>query len=37
MNRCSKLLRYVYEMPNAFIGRISQAELHKKLASRRAL
>ena len=32
MNRCSKLLRYVYEIPNAFIGRISQAE-PKKLAS----
>ena len=32
MNRCSKLLRDVYEMPNAFIWRISQAE-PKKLAS----
>ena len=32
MNRCSKLSRYVYEIPNTFIGRISQAE-HKKLAS----
>ena len=32
MNRCSKLSRYVYEIPNAFIGRISQAE-PKKLAS----
>ena len=32
MNSCSKLLRYVYEIPNAFIGRISQAE-PKKLAS----
>ena len=32
MNRCSKLLRYVYEIPNAFIRRISQAE-PKKLAS----
>ena len=32
MNRCSKLLRFVYEIPNAFIGRISQAE-PKKLAS----
>ena len=32
MNRCSKLLRYVYEIPNAFIGRISQAE-PKNLAS----
>ena len=32
MNCCSKLLRYVYEIPNAFIGRISQAE-PKKLAS----
>ena len=32
MNRCSKLLRYVYEIPNTFIGPISQAEL-KKLAS----
>ena len=27
MNRCSKLLRFVYEIPNAFIGRILQAEL----------
>ena len=26
INRCSDLLRYVYEIPNAFIGRISQAE-----------
>ena len=32
MNHCSKLLRYVCEIPNAFIGRISQAE-PKKLAS----
>ena len=32
MNRCSKLSRYVYEIPNAFIGRISQAE-PKMLAS----
>ena len=32
MNRCSKLLRYVYEIPNAFIRRISQTE-PKKLAS----
>ena len=32
MNRCSKLSRYVYEIPNASIGRISQAE-PKKLAS----
>ena len=32
MNRCSKLSRYVSEIPNAFIGRISQAE-PKKLAS----
>ena len=32
MNRCLKLLRYVYEIPNTFIGRISQAE-PKKLAS----
>ena len=32
MNRCSKLSRYVYEIPNVSIGRISQAEL-KKLAS----
>ena len=31
-NRCSKLSRYVYEIPNAFIRRISQAE-PKKLAS----
>ena len=31
-NQCSKLLRYVYEIPNAFIGRILQAE-PKKLAS----
>ena len=31
MNRCSKLSRYVYEIPNAFIGRILQAE-PKKLA-----
>ena len=31
MNRCSKLSRYVYEIPNAFIGRISQTE-PKKLA-----
>ena len=32
MNRFSKLLRDVYETPNALIGRISQAE-SKKLAS----
>ena len=32
MNRCSKFLRYVYELPNAFIRRISQAE-PKKLGS----
>ena len=32
MNCCSKLLGYVYEIPNAFIGRISPAE-PKKLAS----
>ena len=32
MNRCSKRSRYVYEMPNAFNRRISQAE-PKKLAS----
>ena len=32
MNRCSKLSRYVYEIPNASIGRISQGE-PKKLAS----
>ena len=32
MNRCSNLLRYVYEIPNAFIRQISQAE-PKKLAS----
>ena len=32
MNRCSKLSRYVSEIPNAFIGRISQAE-PKRLAS----
>ena len=32
MNRCSKLLRCVYEIRNAFIRRISQAE-PKKLAS----
>ena len=32
MNRCSKLLRYVNKIPNASIGRISQAE-PKKLAS----
>ena len=32
MNRCSKFLRYVYEIPNAFIRRSSQAE-PKKLAS----
>ena len=31
MNRCSKLLREVREIPNAFIGRISKAE-PKKLA-----
>ena len=31
MNRCSKFLRYIYEIQNAFIGRISQAE-PKKLA-----
>ena len=27
MNCYSKLLRYVYKIPNAFVGRISQAEL----------
>ena len=32
MNRCSKLLCYVYVIPNAFIGRILLAE-PKKLAS----
>ena len=32
MNYCSKLSRYVYEIPNAFIGRILQAE-PTKLAS----
>ena len=32
MNRCSKFSHCVYEIPNAFIGRISQAE-PKKLAS----
>ena len=32
MNRCSKLSCCVYEIPNASIGRISQAE-PKKLAS----
>ena len=32
MNRCSKLLSFVYQIPNAFIGRISQAE-PKELAS----
>ena len=32
MNHCSTLSRYVYEIPNAFIGRTSQAE-PKKLAS----
>ena len=32
MNRCSKRSRYVYEIPNASIGQISQAEA-KKLAS----
>ena len=32
MNRCSKLLRFVYEIPNAFTERISQRE-PKKLAS----
>ena len=31
MNRCSKLSRYIYEIPNAYIGRILQAE-PKKLA-----
>ena len=29
MNHCSKPLRYVNEIPNAFIGRISQAEPNK--------
>ena len=29
MNHCSKLLRYVYEMPNVFIRRILQAEPQK--------
>ena len=33
MNRFSKLSRYVYEIPNAFIGRIPQADTSKKLAS----
>ena len=42
MNHCSKLLRDVYEIPNAFIGRISQAEPKKlglvvKPKTRRAL
>ena len=32
MNHCSKRLRYVYERPNAFLGRISWAE-SKTLAS----
>ena len=32
MSRCSKRSRYVYEIPNASIGQISQAEA-KKLAS----
>ena len=32
MNRCSKLLRRVYQIPNAFIRRISQTE-PKNLAS----
>ena len=32
MNHCSTLSRYVYEIPNAFIEWISQAE-PKKLAS----
>ena len=32
VNRCSKLLRCVYEIPNAFIRQISQAE-PRKLAS----
>ena len=32
MNRCTTLLHNVYEIPNAFIGRILQAEL-KDLAS----
>ena len=36
MNSCSKLLRYVHEIPNAFITRVSRAE-PKKLTSRRAL
>ena len=42
MNRFSKLSRYVYQIPNAFIGRISQAEPGKlasvvKPKTRRAL
>ena len=42
MNCCSKVLRYVYEIPNAFIMQISQAEPKKlasvvKLKTRRAL
>ena len=32
MNRCSKLLHFVFQIPNAFIGRISQAD-PKELAS----
>ena len=31
MKSCSKFLRYVYEMPNVFIGRISQAEPGRSL------
>ena len=27
MNRLPKFLLYVYELPNAFVGRISQAEV----------
>ena len=30
MNRCSKLSPSLYEIPNAFIGRISQAEPKKR-------
>ena len=42
MNRCSKLSPSLYEIPNAFIGRISQAEPKKRASvvkpkTRRAL
>ena len=42
MNRCSKFSCCVFEIPNTFIGRISQAEPKKlasvvKLKTRRAL